>query len=1000
MKRLLFLLLFLPVFAIGQNQVPPSTKSVGDYDQTIRARDTLFTDYHFVYRDTVIPVLDISYHEFSADSINWHKPWVTGDIYIRISNDVKNTWKVLNIIDLIDPLWARDGDNIYNLNDGTVNVVNSLHVSDSIDTDNFYFLNGDSLRITWLNATDGSTGDILQNIGGVAYWIPLTSVFDSAGFYDVQNINSEGIGVWNNTNENIFYFRGVDVDSSFLAIDLNDENHTIVIAFDPTNLSVTAGIGLSGGGAFDASGNVIVNLSIPELTTSASYDSTDWFAMYDVSLGSHRKVHISSITGGTSTDSVFWIAANDGDIDTVFNYSPIFFEEGDSIIGIEVSGDSVIFTVNGCLVPPGGQAGYVLVKLSDADCDLGWVNFCDLVEVCDTPDVILASMCSYAAPYFADVTEVTGYLSVGELTSDIATIGEYVIDWYLNDVIQFTSSSSGAGVSDVIIHPFSGVDMIPVPGGMYEPQIRWVEINGSRYAPTEGHGGIVSADLWDCLSQIYAEPFNCSNGNITGIYSHQVSYDYIRASSLETPDRELSFDLDATTSYVPWHFTAAEVVDTLRVYLVQGASETLIETWQVGLLNYVDNYAAHNIYSSYLNKITDLTDYTISEGDYIKFRITPTALTTDWDLKWKCLDALDYADKCEPFLKSYQTIDSTSAMVMTYDESQCRYELDFSTQTPHVNNDFTRYIYETYDWPNGQITYASHYSNDFELYLNKGVVTCSFLWSPNSSYGCTALDAQMTYEKDGDTVRFIASDVDDYTRMKNQLSIILANSAISNYSPDPEDIAHYKMIRFSGSSYPTCPSDEPTPLTTMYTAYDKTNVIYDDANYTIKIGLIKAVDGMTDTLCNNCGTSAASWDVPYTTDFYNLPDFSHTFSFASWNIAGGRWTRSAASDQTDVTASVQVRGRYASYGGALHEEIVDLCDNYDNMQLISNRHYFYPAYVRVVITGDASDPVDAVQNYDVYNVLDENGHRITDSGSYRLVYRMVDGVGTWYETGL
>ena len=159
----------------GINRVPPSTKSVGDYDQTIRARDALFTDYHFVYRDTVIPVLDISYHEFSSDSINWHKPWAPGDIYIRISNDVKNTWKVLNIIDLIDPLWAHEGDNIYNLNEGTVNVLNSLHVSDSIDTDNFYFLNGDSLRITWLNATDGSTGDILQNIGGVAYWIPLTS---------------------------------------------------------------------------------------------------------------------------------------------------------------------------------------------------------------------------------------------------------------------------------------------------------------------------------------------------------------------------------------------------------------------------------------------------------------------------------------------------------------------------------------------------------------------------------------------------------------------------------------------------------------------------------------------------------------------------------------------------------------------------------------------------------------------------------------------------------
>ena len=171
-------------------------------------------------------------------------------------------------LSLSDPLWARDSiGGIYNFaNNYDVHVMNDLNVEDSINTNNFYFLDGDSLKITWLNARDGSTGDILQNINGVAYWMPITSVFDSAGFYDAQNNNIGGVGVWDVTSENVFYFRGIDGSDCITAI-LDDATNRIVIAFDPTCLSVTAGIGLSGGGTFDAGGNVIVNLSIPELTT-------------------------------------------------------------------------------------------------------------------------------------------------------------------------------------------------------------------------------------------------------------------------------------------------------------------------------------------------------------------------------------------------------------------------------------------------------------------------------------------------------------------------------------------------------------------------------------------------------------------------------------------------------------------------------------------------------------------------------------------------------------
>lgn len=1000
MKRLLFLLFFLPIFSFGQNQVPPSTKSVGDYDQTIRARDTLFTDYHFVYRDTVIPVLDISYHEFSADSINWHKPWVAGDIYIRISNDVKNTWKVLNILSLSDPLWARDSiGGIYNFaNDYDVHVMNDLNVEDSINTNNFYFLDGDSLKITWLNATDGSTGDILQNINGVAYWMPITSVFDSAGFYDAQNNNIGGVGVWDVTSENVFYFRGIDGSDCITAI-LDDATNRIVIAFDPTCLSVTAGIGLSGGGTFDASGNVIVNLSIPELTTATSYDSLDWFAMYDVSLASHRKVHISAITGGTpSNDSVFWIAANDGSIDTIFNNSVLFFEEGDTTINIEVSGDSVIFSVNGCPVPPGGLAGQVLVKLSDADCDLAWVNFCDLIQICDTQNVV-AEMCDFAAPYIESIVPTTGYLNVGALVSANETIGDYVIDWYLNGSINFTSATADAGVTNYVLQPFN----IPVAGGTYTPVIRWVEINGLRYTSYPDQPGTYSPDLLDCLTDIVAADYTCSNGAGYTVgaasYEHLVSYSYELATA-ELPTREITMNLDLTTDYIPWYFSAENVVDTIKVYFVHGTTETLIETWQVGLYNGSHNFPVHNVYSTYFNKITSLTDFTVALGDKIKFEIAPSGLNTDWALYWKCLDTLDF-DLCTPFAKDYQTIDTTATIAMSWNETSGTYDLTYSNKAAHVFNDVQRYIYETYDWATN-MTYvpaSNRWGKDFKISLNRNV-SCGWLETPSYGTGCSTFTDSITYKKSSDTVELIARNSTDYALFKNYMTLALASSRVTDYSPDPENIDHYKMVMFSASSQAVCGDGVVTSYPKMYTHYDKTNISYDDANFTVQVLLQKTVDGYTDSIKNTCGTAPSSTDVPLTTAFYNLPDFTNTFKVGSWTISDGAYDRSVNTDDS-ISAYVSYRGRYANYQNGMHEEILDLCPTYDYVKLSASRHYFYPTYMQVVITlDDPGDPLVATQNFDVYNCLDVNGYKIADPANYRLVYRMLNGVGTWYSTGL
>lgn len=1022
MKRLLFLLFFLPIFAIGQNQVPPSTKSRGDYDQTLRARDTLFTDYHFVYRDTVIPVLDISYHEFSSDGNSWHKPWVEGDTYIRISNDVKNTWKVLSIMALLDTtggggecLWARDANGgIYNYrNDYDVHVMNSLEVEDSINTNNFYFLDGDSLKITWLNATDGTTGDILQNINGVAYWIPITSVFDSAGFYDAQNANIGGVGVWNNTSENVFYFRGIDGDDACITALLDAATNRIVVAFDPTCLSLTAGIGLSGGGTFDASGNVIVNLSIPELTTATSYDSTDWFAMYDVSIGAHRKVNIQAITGGTpNSDSVFWIAANDGSIDTVFNNTALFFEEGDTTINIEVSGDSVIFTVNGCPVPHGGTAGQVLVKLSDADCDLAWVDFCDLVEVCDTLDV-LADMCDYAELEFSNLSPQVGHIKLDYLTSSVAVVGDYVIDWYMDGTLRFTSATADAGITNYIAHPFSGTLGLPVPGGVYTPVIRWVEVNGIRYTSQYDEPGTYDPSLIDCLDDVYAEDYTCDNGGVYGNYSHSVSYNYVTASIYETATRELTMDLDVSTDYIPWSFTANSVYDVLSIYYVHNGVETLVEEWTVGdgvagALNPFD-IGNHHIGQSSFYKIADFRPYSIVAGDKVKFVITPSLSITDWEIRWKCLDDIrdvagNLVDPCEPLSNDWQTIDQTQTLTISWDAVNSRYVLPIDAVSAQVTNDITKYTYDMYDRSGGsmwstQTSAFVYWSKTHYMFAN---FNTTYSWTYKSTYdtGCHSFADNITYSKVGNTLTFSAISSTDYTYLKNMFTVVLSNAAIADYSADGTNIKHYKLADIYGASYLTCPTDPSGLVATfpaIYTAYDLSNVVYDDVNKTITITRFAQTNEMPQLDADNGWEAIEYWDVAQPA--ITVADFTYTFKHGNLGFRVGTWTTTGYVAQTQVTGYNKVVPRYLTWGSTgEHVEVQDLCDEptyYFTASTTVPWHVFYQSWYRLTITDyDLADHTVANANFRLESYLNADG---TYTATPRKIFERKTGQpDVWY----
>lgn len=81
MKKVLFIL-FMLISSLAWSQ--------GFVERHILSTEITETENSFIYRHYYIPVLDITYHEFSADSITWRKDYHEGDCYVRFNNYVSN----------------------------------------------------------------------------------------------------------------------------------------------------------------------------------------------------------------------------------------------------------------------------------------------------------------------------------------------------------------------------------------------------------------------------------------------------------------------------------------------------------------------------------------------------------------------------------------------------------------------------------------------------------------------------------------------------------------------------------------------------------------------------------------------------------------------------------------------------------------------------------------------------------------------------------------------
>jgi len=259
MKKYL-LIAFLFASFIGKAQYS------GDKDLSLRAIKSLSTDSLFVYRDTTIAVLDLSYHQWSSDGATWRKSYTLGDRYLRISNNAKNTWAT---IDLYDRYWVNSGSTIYNNQTyGTRVLIDTTNVTGNFDlyvrgntSSKQYFLRGDTLSLKNVYSGSGVNGYVLTKNGSTATWQPQSG----SGGSTARNVGVDGVGVFEDSLLTELQFRNIAPLDTTINVMLEDS--TIYISWDGTGRVLTAGIGLSEDGVVTLTTLVQVSPTILEAHT-------------------------------------------------------------------------------------------------------------------------------------------------------------------------------------------------------------------------------------------------------------------------------------------------------------------------------------------------------------------------------------------------------------------------------------------------------------------------------------------------------------------------------------------------------------------------------------------------------------------------------------------------------------------------------------------------------------------------------------------------------------
>ena len=374
----------------------------------------------------------------------------------------------------------------------------------------------------------------------------------------------------------------------------------------------------------------------------------------------------------------------------------------------------------------------------------------------------IPTICEDCSLSFLDVTpNLVGILECGNLHSPNCILGDYVIEWYLNDVLQFVTGNATNNDPDIeVFHPFTGSQAIPVIGGTYLPIIRYVEISGTFYAPTAIPNTTLSPDLEDCLNSITVVNPDCGNGNSSTVYSH--NYAYTANTNFQNATRTIQYEISSDTSYLAYSITCYNIADRIKFIYVNGITSVQTTLLDVVIGADVPNYDFSGAIKFVKTPLTfknllELPTYVTDS--YVKIEITPSYYTpsnqnTSWLLGLKCFDEFD----CDC---TTETTWNPSMFDVTCSQNGCDENVSF---TRNSTCDNLKYL-------------GNLISGGATIQISNGYFCGATSSGVNN---CITLNGLVTYTKVSNVLTIFYTNITDYNNYKSILMNISALAACSD----------------------------------------------------------------------------------------------------------------------------------------------------------------------------------------------------------------------------
>jgi len=441
-----------------------------------------------------------------------------------------------------------------------------------------------------------------------------------------------------------------------------------------------------------------------------------------------------------------------------------------------------------------------------------------LSKCCATLELLSNDLCTTCELSFDSYqTSNIGIIVAGELTGSCENdITDYRIFWYgpnSSTNLAFTSGYGSSFVPYNLTHPLVGINSPMVEAGTYIPVIDKVKLNGLNYSQTGGTG-YIQAEL-ECFNAttVNVQPFTCDNGTQTsGNYTHRVNFSSAAAGTIPLT-LQSTFDLDLTTNYFAWKFQGQKVPDSLKITFYGSAysNPIILEYWVIGADN-TNNVSlttlpklAKTTDTSFVSKVTSLTQLSRNVGDYLILEVIPNPnnTQTNWDFYFTCLDTFDCSLGCiNNYLNTPYKIKTTSitnVSVGSCGERRIAYDISGCTENQINSLDISKYMSTSFY--NIAIQPSNMSANNVTSLINTqkdywtGQTQCSSGNGSGYPYVCISpansntIKFEKTISGGIGVINMVFSNLNDLIAYKSSYE---TQKSISGWVNDPTNFAYYK----------------------------------------------------------------------------------------------------------------------------------------------------------------------------------------------------------------